>query len=57
MGYAEVIHKKRREELKKWTSVRDIKNNGYSNSRLKKEEKREKKKMNKIAHVLLQSYF
>ena len=38
---------------KKWTSVRDIENNGYSDARLKK--KREN--MNKIAHVVLQSCF
>ena len=54
-GYAKVIHKKRKEkekrDEKKWTSVRDIENNGYSDARLKKE------KMNKIAHVFLQSCF
>ena len=33
-GYTKVIHKKRVE--KKWTSVRDIENNGYSDARLKK---------------------
>ena len=36
---------------KKWTSVRDIENNGYSDARLKKEE------MNKIALILSQKYF
>ena len=54
-GYAKVIHKKRKEkekrDEKKWTSVRDIENNGYSDARLKKEE------MNKIAPVLSQKYF
>ena len=48
LGYSKVIHKK--ELRKKWTSVRDIENNGYSDARLKKE-------MNKIAHVFLQSCF
>ena len=42
--------KKRKRELKKWTSVRDIKNNGYSDAYLKNEE------MNKIAHVFMQQY-
>ena len=40
LGYAKVIHKKRRkkeEAEKKWTSVRDIENNGYSDAHLKKE--------------------
>ena len=41
----------RKKVLKKWTSVQDIENNGYSDARLKKE------KMNKIAHVFLQSCF
>ena len=40
--------------IKKWTSVRDIKNNGYSDARLKKEKR--KKEMNKIAYVFLQKY-
>ena len=40
--------------LKKWTSVQDIENNGYSDARLKKEKKKE---MNKIAHVFLAKYF
>ena len=35
-GYAKVIHKKDK-VLKKWTSVRDIENNGYLDARLKKE--------------------
>ena len=34
--------KKRKKELKKWTSVRDIENNGYSDARLKKEKKEDK---------------
>ena len=42
--------KKGKKDWKKWTSVRDIENNGYSDAYLKK-------KMNKIAHVFLQSYF
>ena len=29
-----------KKKLKKWTSVRDIKNNGYSDARLKKEKNR-----------------
>jgi hypothetical protein len=37
---------------KKWTSVRDIENNGYLDARLKK--KREE--MNKIAPALLQMF-
>ena len=37
-GYAKVIHKKRKKE-KKWTSVRDIENNGYSDACLKKKRK------------------
>jgi hypothetical protein len=54
MSYARVIHKKREEKvLIKLSSVRDIKNNGYSDARLKKE----KRKMNKIAHVFLQKCF
>ena len=36
--------------LKKWTSVRDIENNGYYDACQKKE-------MNKIVHVFLQSIF
>ena len=43
-GYAKVIHKKRekeKKEMKKWTSVQDIENNGYSDAHLKKEEKDE----------------
>ena len=44
--------KKRKKELKKWTSVRDMENNGYSDVHLKR-----KKEMNKIAHVLLQKCF
>ena len=51
-GYAKVIHKKRKMR-KKWTSVRDIENNGYSDARLKK--KREN--MNKIAQVFLAKLF
>jgi hypothetical protein len=50
MGYAKVIHRKEKELRKKWTSVQDIENNGYSDARLKKE-------INKIVHVLLQSCF
>ena len=41
MGYAKVIHKKRekeKKEMKKWTSVQDIENNGYSDAHLKKAE-------------------
>ena len=54
-GYAKVIHERKKESIeKKWTSVRDIENNGYLDARLKKERKR---KMNKIAHVFLQSIF
>jgi len=34
-GYAKVIHEKKK-VLKKWTSVRDIENNGYSDAGLKK---------------------
>ena len=39
-GYAKVIHKKKKKKSvkKKWTSVRDIENNGYSDARLKKDE-------------------
>jgi hypothetical protein len=45
MVYARVIHKKKEKSIEKqWTSVRDIKNNGYLDTRLKK----------KIAHVSLQ---
>ena len=44
---------KKRRVLKKWISVWDIENNGYSDARLKKREK----EMNKIAHVSLQSVF
>ena len=55
-GYAKVIHKKEKvwkmkKEKKKWTSVRDIENNGYFDARLKKKE------MNKIAYVFLQNCF
>ena len=39
MGYAKVIHKIKRKYWKKWTSVWDIENNGYSDARLKKEKK------------------
>jgi hypothetical protein len=35
----ELFMKKR--EVKKWTSIRDIENNGYSDGRLKKERKDE----------------
>ena len=37
-GYPKVIHKKREQKRveKKWTSVQDIENNGYSDARLKK---------------------
>ena len=48
----ELFIKEKEKELKKWTSVRDIENNGYSDDLLKKREE-----MNKIAHVLLQSCF
>jgi hypothetical protein len=34
MGYAKII-------MKKWTSARDIENNGYSDARLKKEREKE----------------
>jgi hypothetical protein len=44
--------RKKRELRKKWTSVRDIENNGYLDARLKK--KREE--MNKIAPALLQMF-
>ena len=55
MGYAKVIHKRKKEKvLKKWTSVRDIENNGYSDARLKK--RKRERKMNKIAHVLLKVF-
>ena len=43
LDYAKVIHKKerkRKKDEKTWTSVRDIKNNGYSDACLKKEKKR-----------------
>jgi hypothetical protein len=33
---------KKKKRAKKWTSVQDIENNGYSDARLKKEEKRKK---------------
>jgi hypothetical protein len=37
VGYARVINKKIEEKvLKKWTSVQDIQNNGYSDARQKK---------------------
>ena len=38
----------KRKSIKKWTSVRDIENNGYLYAHLKKKE------MNRIAHVFLQ---
>ena len=41
-GYEKVIHKKKKKKKKsweKWTSVRDIENNWYSDARLKKEKK------------------
>ena len=41
-----------KKDEKKWTSVRDIENNGYLDARSKK-----RSKMNKIAHVFLQSCF
>jgi hypothetical protein len=44
-----LIKKEKRIE-KKWTSVWDIEDNGYSDARLKKE-------MNKIAPILSQKYF
>jgi hypothetical protein len=53
MGYAKVIHKKdrkrkkRKKLRKKYTSVRDIENNGYLDACLKK-----KREMNKIAPAL-----
>ena len=34
------IKKKKRIDEKKWTSVQDIENNGYSDARLKKKEKK-----------------
>ena len=46
------IMMKKEKNWKKWTSVRDIENNGYSDAHLKKE-----KKMNKIAPVFLQKNF
>ena len=41
-GYAKVIHKKKNKKKveKKWTSVRDIENNGYLDARLKKKRER-----------------
>ena len=55
MGHVKVIYKRKKEKvLQKWTSVRDIKNNGYSDAHRKKKKKRE---MNKIAHVFLQKFF
>ena len=41
LGYAKVIHKKKKREMKKWTSVQDIKNKGYSDARLKKKQRDE----------------
>ena len=44
-GYSKVIpkikeeEKKKKELRKKWTNVRDIENNGYSDARLKKRRK------------------
>ena len=41
MGYAKVIHKRKKKKvLKKWTSVRDIENNGYSDAHLKKKKRK-----------------
>ena len=44
MSYAKVIHEKKKKEkekvLKKWTSVQNIENNGYSDSRLKRRKKK-----------------
>jgi hypothetical protein len=41
MSYARVIHKNREEKvLKNWSSVRDIKNNGYLDARLKNKKER-----------------
>jgi hypothetical protein len=46
--------KDKEKELKKWTRVQGIWNNGYSDARLKKGRREKKKKeMNKIAHVFL----
>jgi hypothetical protein len=39
--------KKKKKKVKKWTSVRDIKNNEYLDARLKK-----RREMNKIAPAL-----
>ena len=41
--------KRKKRDEKKWTSVRDIENNGYLDAHLKK---KEEEKMNKIAPVL-----
>ena len=44
--------KKEKKDEKKWTSVRDIENNGYLDARHEK-----KRKERKIAHVFLQKVF
>jgi hypothetical protein len=45
--------------LKKWKSVQDIKNNGYSDvcHKKKREKKKKRKRKKKIAHILKQKYF
>ena len=42
MGYAKVIQKKRKKELRKngHEGVQDIENNGYSDARLKRERRK-----------------
>jgi hypothetical protein len=43
----------KRKVLKKWASVQDIENNGYSNAHHKKRrKKKEERRKKKIAHVL-----
>jgi hypothetical protein len=49
----------KRKVLKKWASVQDIKNNGYSDARHEKREKRKRreKERKKIANVSSKSIF
>jgi hypothetical protein len=42
----------KRRVLKKWTSVQEIENNGYSDACLEKKREKRKKIKKKIAHVL-----
>ena len=51
------IKKEKKVEKHGHKSVRDIENNGYSDARLKKENKKKKRDEKKIAPVLLQKYF